>query len=102
MRASETPSPLSSIGGGPENRSTGYTCRCGAHWGGLSTGHCSACHLTFTGITAFDKHRTGSHANDTRACLDPASVGLVDANRAYPCWGFPGGDNHWTDGGDAA
>lgn len=82
----------------PENRPGTYTCRCGAHWGGLSTGHCPACHRTFTGITAFDKHRTGSHT-EGRSCLDPETVGLVDAGRAYPCWGFPGGSDRWGEGG---
>ena len=39
-----------------------HTCpRCPNHWGGLKTAHCAACHETFTGLTAFDKHRTGSH-----------------------------------------
>lgn len=54
------------------------------------------CHRTFTGITAFDKHRDGSHSASTRHCVKPESVGLVDAGRAYPCWGFPGTDTHWT------
>jgi hypothetical protein len=65
--------------------------RCRARWGGLKTAHCSACHETFTVVAAFDKHRAGSHARG-RYCLDPAAVGLVDAGRAYRCWGFPGRD----------
>lgn len=70
------------------------TCaRCQKWWGGLNTGHCTGCHQTFTGITAFDRHRTGSHARDTRTCLDPAEVGLVESDRAYPCWANPG---NWT------
>jgi hypothetical protein len=48
------------------------TCaRCHVRWGGLKTAHCAACHQTFTAITAFDKHRSGSHSEDTRRCLDP-------------------------------
>lgn len=73
--------------------------RCDAWWGGLNTSHCSACHQTFTGLSAFDKHRTGSHANSTRHCVAPESVGLVDAGRAYPCWAFEG---TWTGPEDAA
>lgn len=46
--------------------------------------------LTFTGLSAFDKHRDGSHAKSTRHCVSPESVGLIEAGRAYPCWGFPG------------
>lgn len=63
---------------------------CQARWGGYNTAHCSGCHLTFTGLSAFDKHRDGSHAKSTRHCVSPESVGLIEAGRAYPCWGFPG------------
>lgn len=73
--------------------------RCDSRWSGTRTSHCGGCHLTFTGLTAFDAHRTGTHAK--RSCLDPAA--LLDENeksdrfgepifkltdRAYPCWGF--------------
>ena len=68
----------------------GSCARCPARWGGLKTAHCNACHETFTVVAAFDKHRAGSHTLDDRHCLDPAAVGLVDAGRAYSCWGFPG------------
>lgn len=94
--SAEMTAPLSSIDRTPEHRSGNYTCGCGARWGGLSTGHCTGCHRTFTGITAFDKHRSGSHSADTRHCVDPATVGLIDANRAYACWGFPSGDRDWS------
>jgi hypothetical protein len=69
---------------------TGICGRCSTRWGGLNTAHCSVCHLTFTTQRASDRHRAGSHALDERRCLDPSTVGLVDAGRAYPCWGFPG------------
>lgn len=64
--------------------------RCNAIWGGFKTAHCTACHETFTTVSTFDKHRTGSHPNSTRHCLRPADVGLVDAGRAYPCWAQAG------------
>jgi hypothetical protein len=70
----------------------GSCARCPARWGGLKTAHCNACHETFTVVAAFDKHRVGSHTDDSRHCVHPATVGLVDAGRAYPCWGFPGRD----------
>lgn len=70
-------------------------CGCGASWGGLNTAHCDACHRTFTGITAFDRHRDGSHSSGTRHCVNPATVGLVDAARNYACWGFPNVDG-WS------
>ena len=64
--------------------------KCQARWGGLRTAHCAACHETFTVEAAFDKHRAGSHTHDGRHCIDPPPGGLVDAGRAYRCWGFPG------------
>lgn len=70
--------------------------RCQKQWGGLKTAHCTVCCETFSVSSAADKHRTGSHANDTRHCLPPETVGLVDAGRAYPCWSFPStGDDRW-------
>ena len=75
---------------------------CSSRWNGLTTAHCSACHQTFTTVTAFNKHRTGSYSQDTRHCLEPASVGLVDASRAYPCWGLPAPVDGRTGSGDPA
>ena len=70
---------------------------CAQRWGGIKTSHCSACHTTFSGITAFDKHRTGSHANDTRRCLTPEEAGLVRLSRRYECWGRESdGEEFWT------
>jgi len=63
------------------------------------------CHATFTGISAFDAHRIGQHEPTgkpgrnvipgPRRCADPTTVGLIDAGRGYPCWGFPGADDRW-------
>lgn len=77
-------------------RGTTGCARCDARWGGYNTAHCGACHITLTGITAFDAHRAGSHAKGQRHCVDPESVGLVDVGRAYPCWGFPTDDTDWA------
>lgn len=58
----------------------------------MNTGHCMACHTTFTGITAFDAHRRGG------TCHAPVSVGLVLTKRAYPCYGYPADDSgSWWD-----
>lgn len=64
---------------------------CSNRWGGLNTAHCAACHETFTTVTAFDKHRSGSHAKGTRHCLPPEEAGLVLASRDYRCWGWDAG-----------
>ncbi|MBO0676878.1 hypothetical protein JRC04_05335 [Mycolicibacterium sp. S2-37] len=88
-----------------------HKCRCGAEWAGFNTGHCAACHQTFTGITAFDLHRTGSFSESgeriidkgkteprgPRRCLPPAEVGLTDAGRRYPCWGSPQDDARFVE-----
>jgi hypothetical protein len=81
---------------------------CHSWWTGQLTSHCSGCHRTFTGLTAFDAHRDGNHANGTRHCVDPATLTdskgqpapLVDAGRSYPCWGYPSDGTEWwkTDG----
>ena len=80
----------------PENRSTVaplsgnrpanaiMTNCCSAWWTGLTAAHCSACHETFTGITAFDLHRRRGK------CLWPPDIGLVAANRPWSGWGLAG------------
>jgi len=65
---------------------------CPKRWNGYNTGHCKVCHETFSGITAFDKHRVNGK------CRPPAEVGLVESKRAYPCWGFPSDDGYWEVG----
>ena len=90
----ETQESLSLIGASPTKPTYATECpHCGAWWVGLNTCHCTACHSTFTGVTAFDKHRDGSHSHSTRHCIEPANVGLVDAGRNYPCWANPGSYN---------
>lgn len=64
--------------------------RCAAKWTGQNTCHCAACHITFSGYTAFDVHRSGSHARGERHCLTMEKAGLVDAGRGYECWTIPG------------
>jgi len=56
---------------------------CDSRWTGLGVCHCSACHRTFTSISAFDQHRSGSHALGARHCLDPGSVGLVPVTKRH-------------------
>jgi len=76
---------------------------CDASFTGMNTCHCTSCHATFTGITVFDKHRSGSHAQSTRHCLDPAAMTdadgmpvFADAGRGYPCWSMADSDNRWV------
>lgn len=61
-----------------------HTCvGCDNRWSGHRTAHCSVCHLTFTGVEAFDQHR---HYGK---CHHPVERGLTINNRSYECWGFP-------------
>lgn len=46
--------------------------------------HCSVCHHTLSGITAFDLHRRGG------ACLSPLAIGLHADRRGV--WRYPGPD----------
>jgi len=47
------------------------TCpRCNVAYSPRGGGHCmGGCHRTFTSDSGFDKHRTGSHTDNTRRCL---------------------------------
>ncbi|MFC8182425.1 hypothetical protein ACFULT_26435 [Rhodococcus sp. NPDC057297] len=66
--------------------------RCQKRWGGMNTCHCTGCHTTFSGITAFDAHRRGG------ICSPPMIVGLRLTDRAYECYGHPADPdkpNHW-------
>ena len=61
------------------------TCRCGAVWRqrGNRTGHCSECHETFEGITAFDRHQQMLEAAPWQRCLDPVDVTNKAGDPAY-------------------
>lgn len=60
---------------------------CGRWWTGAERSHCGGCHQTFTGMSAFERHRKGLR------CNDPASVGLVARFRPYGVlWGWPAPD----------
>ena len=51
---------------------------------------CSACKECFSVAANFDKHRKGVHGVD-RACVDPATVGLVIRELAgNTFWSMPG------------
>jgi hypothetical protein len=53
---------------------TAATCRCGARWhqAGNRTGHCAACHRTFSGLSTFDEHQRIE--DGITVCLDPATI----------------------------
>jgi len=70
-----------------------------AHWTGLGTTHCSGCHRTFTGVTAFDIHRRGGQCHDPATVLDRnGEPRLVPVTRRYWIgWGQPGQDTRWDD-----
>lgn len=55
---------------------------CPSRWSGLARAHCSGCHLTFTGVSAFDRHRSSEGT-----CLLPPDLGMV--LRDGGLWGAP-------------
>lgn len=58
-------------------------CRCGRTWSGTSRAHCSGCHLTFTGLVAFEKHRKQFE------CVKPWRLpGVFQLRNGL--WGLPG------------
>ena len=71
---------------------------CRNWWDRTGAAHCSSCHQTFTGVGAFEMHRSGSHAGGARHCLDPATVRsektgeplLVPADKPWAGWSRPG------------
>ena len=62
---------------------------CDAKWTGVAAAHCAApgCHRTFSGPTAFDKHRVGT--GERGRCSDPAD--LVNARTGAPVLEFRDG-----------
>ncbi|HET6914880.1 MAG TPA: hypothetical protein VFH56_02205 [Acidimicrobiales bacterium] len=44
-------------------------CTCGREWTGLAQAHCSICHVHFSTVANFDRHKP-SYAG----CLDPAEI----------------------------
>lgn len=80
----------------PDRRPPHGCGQCDARWSGFLTSHCGGCHRTFSGLTAFDLHRDGSHSKGTRHCVDPESVGLVENSRVgYVVWGQPNDGTEW-------
>jgi len=61
-------------------------------WTGSSACHCCGCHRTFTGVTAFDIHRTGGTCNPPTSLLtEKGEQRLVPTERMYwTGWGLPG------------
>jgi hypothetical protein len=56
---------------------------CLSTWSGLGRAHCGVggCHRTFTGVTAFDRHRSSG------GCANPVDLGMV--LRDGGIWGAP-------------
>lgn len=53
----------------------GYCRKCRDKWTGLSRCYCTGCHMMFSCVSSFDKHRNNFK------CLDPLDVGIeMDKN----------------------
>jgi hypothetical protein len=75
-------------------------CPCGARWTGRGRAHCGACHRTFTGVTAFDSHRTAAGEGEHGGCREPADVGLLGRQQVYGVlYGAAAADDRWGDAG---
>jgi hypothetical protein len=81
---------------------------CGAQWTGARTAHCACCHLTTTGLHAFEAHQRIT--DGILQCLPPDKAGLVPHLRTWgTVWSQPGDGVDWwapgsqgTDGADDA
>jgi len=61
---------------------------CGTWWTGANRSHCSNCHRTFSGLSAFDAHQRG-WASGT-PCPDPAERGLIAVPKKFgELWSWP-------------
>jgi hypothetical protein len=56
----------------------------GAH---KSWSQCAGCGETFCSTAEFDRHRTGDFSGDSRTCLDPTALGLIEIVEGV--WGRP-------------
>jgi hypothetical protein len=64
--------------------------QCGKQWSGLTNGHCSACHETFSS-GAFDKHQ---HIRD--GVITCSTKGFVPWEMPWGIlWKLPGPDKPW-------
>lgn len=61
---------------------------CPAKWTGLRIEHCAACHETFTGTKAGDRHRVGAYGVTTgpnrRRCLTVDEMRAITGRRGLP------------------
>jgi hypothetical protein len=92
MTVAETPAATPTHENPPKTAITHGAC--GLWWTGINRAHCPACHRTFSGDSAAEKHRVGTFGPDSdRHCVDPADVGLVARDMAYGVlWGWPSPD----------
>jgi hypothetical protein len=61
---------------------------CPASWASMRAAHCAGCHLTFSTVANFDRHRRNF------VCIGPEDAGLVRDDRGV--WKQPGNGNPWS------
>lgn len=70
---------------------------CASTWTGLLACHCGACHRTFTGLAAFDAHRSYGKCKDPATVLNQAGeprLMRVD-KRTWSGWSLAGNGVKW-------
>jgi len=61
---------------------------CGRWWTGPTRNHCGQCHITTSGLTAFDAHQRGG------VCAHPQTAGLVAREKPWgTMWALPGDED---------
>lgn len=96
LRTQESAIPSRSVGALPPIHLAGSVRHpaCGTHWSGSRTAHCARCHLTTTGLRAFEAHQR--IVDGILHCLSPDMAGLVPLQRpSGTVWSRPGGGASW-------
>jgi len=56
---------------------------------------CAGCEKKFTGLTAFDTHRTGKFYDRSRRCMSDKEMAEAGLILRDGIWGFPVENNYW-------
>ena len=72
-----------------------YSCsKCPSLWSGLAQCHCSSCCLTFSGLTAFDRHRSLGKCKKPSEMVNSEGEPVFEL-RDSGIWAFPS-DTDWN------
>lgn len=64
---------------------------CDNTWGGVAQAHCSVCHELFSGVTSFDRHRSGGKCLKPGTMTNEEGIPVLELRTGgvAPVWAFP-------------